>query len=291
MRVVIRTATRRTQQINSQVLQQVQELNRLSQINPQPRPISPKSQPILTRHRRNTSSLCTWLKGREIKHTEPNSDAKSRRLGTNSCHNIPQKPGAILKSATKQAGAVIGRQQFVAQIAVTMLDVDPAESCPLSPSGGRHKVLNQPQQRVITQQVVVRRHTKATVQQRMSIRRRRLHTTLVIRTGKSSRMRQLQSHQQIVRSPELLPMRPLQQFPELHEVSEIAFMQHQLVGIGTAVGTNRDRFATPHQLRTTQPEILPATTRQVGRSTVFGSIPTLHRQNAPAIADAPAHRR
>src|SRR5262249_7801401 len=73
-------------------------------------------------------------------------------------------------------------------------------------------------------------------------------------TSKPSRVRQLQTDQQIISAPKSLPMRLHQQAAQVGQVGEGMLGEEELVGVGPTIGTDRDRLAAPDQLRPAGPE-------------------------------------
>src|SRR5690349_1048825 len=74
------------------------------------------------------SALGVWPKGHHIKGGKAYSDGKTRRDGADSFYNLPQEACAILEASAIRALASVCAQEFVAQIAVTMLDIHEIES-------------------------------------------------------------------------------------------------------------------------------------------------------------------
>ena len=74
----------------------------------------------------------------------------------------------------------------------------------------------------------------------------------------------------------------VEQGPQLGDLVDGAIVEDQLVRIGTPVGTNRGRLA-PHEPAPAGTESLPATPHEVGRATVGGAVPSLHRQHGEPV--------
>src|SRR6476620_5129078 len=66
----------------------------------------------------------------------------------------------------------------------------------------------------------------------------------------------------------------------------IAVDDANLIGIGAAILAHRERFPAPDQLRPALPEMLPASNRVLARLATRRPIPSFHRMDAPAVADA-----
>ena len=59
----------------------------------------------------------------------------------------------------------------------------------------------------------------------------------------------------------------------------------ELAGIGPALGHDGHRLAAPDQLGAAGAKMPPTAEQRVGRQAVVGSVPALHRMDAPAVAD------
>ena len=64
-------------------------------------------------------------------------------------------------------------------------------------------------------------------------------------------------------------------------------LQDQLIRIGAPVVAHCCGLTAPDQLGTTRPKTTPASQQEIGRKSLRGPIPPLHRQHGEPVADAP----
>ena len=102
-------------------------------------------------------------------------------------------------------------------------------------------------------------------------------------------MGELQSHEEVVGTPEPLGMGGYQPGPEPRKVVHGVRTHAQLVGVGTTVGTDRHGLATPDQLGAAGSEPFPTSADQVGRTTVARGVPALHGQHGEPVSNRTRH--
>jgi hypothetical protein len=168
---------------------------------------------------------------------------------------------------------------------MAMFDVHPREANTLCLYRRSDEIINQSTQIVVTQQTAVRSDTEPRIQERMSISNCRLEWFSGKRPCESSGMCQLEPDKQISGATKRSRMRILKQLSQRGKLRQILFAHYQLIRICTAIETHSDRFTTPHQLGTAEPEPGPAAAGEFRRTAVLRAIPALHGKYAPAIAD------
>src|SRR5919201_5411345 len=88
-----------------------------------------------------------------------------------------------------------GAEQFVSEVAVTMLDVDELESHVVGESRSSHEILDEAIELVIFKNV--RNAVEAAIEQRMGVSGLRLQTVLRVRTREAAGVRELQADEQV----------------------------------------------------------------------------------------------
>jgi len=173
----------------------------------------------------------------------------------------------------------------VPEIAVAVLDVDEREPRVVGHPRGLDESIDEPIQVFVGHQ----RHArgKARVEHRVRVRRARLGSLVDVGLRVASRVRQLETDEQVavriaavsvaVRGDERLA-KPCDRLVRLRR-------ERHLARIRAAVMLDGDRFAAPDQFRTADPEMLPASPRQIARRAIGGPVPAFHRQDAEAVAD------
>ncbi len=76
----------------------------------------------------------------EVNGAVAHRDAQAGSLGPDAGNDLAQEARAVLEAAAVGTGAVDGAQELVAQVAVTVLDVDEVEACLLGEHRGPHEV-------------------------------------------------------------------------------------------------------------------------------------------------------
>src|SRR5258708_4981090 len=101
-------------------------------------------------------------------------------------------------------------------------------------------------------------------------------------------MRQLKTDQQIISPSVFLLVRLHQRLTQLRDSSLVALGDDQLIRIRAAVRMHGHRLAAPDQFRAALAKTLPTPQHRLGDAASRGPIPTFHRMNRPAIANAAA---
>ena len=84
------------------------------------------------------------MNGTESKARKPHADLQPRRFGANALDNLAHEARAVFQAAAIGAGPIDGAEEFVAEIAVTVLDVDEIVAAGLGALRGDDIVIDQP---------------------------------------------------------------------------------------------------------------------------------------------------
>ncbi len=177
--------------------------------------------------------------------------------------------------------AIDGAEQLVQQVAVAVLDVDEVEAR----FGSQHGGVGVRRDELV--EVAVRQHDgrvdgdtlieHGVVECELRLRR-------AGRTRPAAGMRQLQTDDEIIGIAVHADVRVHQIGTQRSQVADRRGMEHELPGVGAAVGSHRDRFATPHELGAAVTEASPAAVHQVGRPPIGFAVPALHGQDREPVA-------
>ena len=129
---------------------------------------------------------------------------------------------------------------------------------------------------------------EAAIEHGMGVRRHRFPAATWVRAGVASGVRELKADEEIVGLAETLGMRADERFAETGELLFGVWADTELIGVGAAVVTHRDGFASPDQFRAAPAEVRPSASREIGRAAVECSVPAFHGQDAEAVADGDA---
>ena len=226
------------------------------------------------------------LEGNPVEGAQAHADVQAGTSRADARDDLAQEAGAVLEAAAIAPRPVDRGQEFVPQIAVTVLDVDEVEARLLTRAAAAiTKSLDQIVDLVVGHQRVVVRQVVFRVEQRMVIEDLRLQLR-GCSGGRSARNGSAAS-----RSADRRRCRSVRDAssPAVRAGRRIAptvsLVDHQLVGIGAAIVADGDRFAAPDQLCAAAAEVLPAPPHQIGRLTIAAAVPAFHRQDAEAVAE------
>src|ERR1051325_8908307 len=120
----------------------------------------------------------------------------------------------------------------------------------------------------------------------MSVSHARFPALLVVGAAETAGVRELKPDDEIVRIAEALLVRRDQRLAKRRDASFILFGDDQLIRIRPCVGAHRHRFSAKNQLRAALSETMPAPHHFLRDAASRRAIPTFHRLNGDAIADA-----
>ena len=123
------------------------------------------------------------LKGHKVKGAQAHRKLQSRGFSTNTAHNFPQQPGAVFQTATVAPWAVYRTQQFMTEIAVTVLDIHKVKSRLLCPYPRLNKILSHPANLVIAHCRGIRGNIEPWVKNGMMVNNLGLATFMVVGFG------------------------------------------------------------------------------------------------------------
>ena len=173
----------------------------------------------------------------------------------------------------------------MAEIAVTMFDVDEIETAVLGALGGNDVVVDQPLDLVVADHRPVGRITEFAVEQRMIVGDDGFEFGVVVRLAEAARMRQLQPDHEIAVVAGRFPVRLDDDVAQGRDLA-LAFRGHgELLRIGAPVEAHRAGLAAPDQFGAAEPETPPAPPGVLRRPAVALAIPTLHRLDRQAMSD------
>jgi hypothetical protein len=108
----------------------------------------------------------------------------------------------------------------MAEIAVTVLEVDEIESGPPRPPGRLHEIVYQPSDFVVGQHRMIGGDMELAIQNRVAIEDHRLTTAVCVGSGEPAGVRQLQADQQIVGSAVMLAMLVDQRLTQRRQIGQ-----------------------------------------------------------------------
>src|SRR5215212_8339506 len=91
---------------------------------------------------RNTAAIWSIVKWNSIKRGNANTDQQARCYCTNCLHYLSQKPRAVFKAASVVSRSRVRAQKLMAQVTVTVLDINEIESGVLSDNRGLAKAVD-----------------------------------------------------------------------------------------------------------------------------------------------------
>ena len=104
-----------------------------------------------------------------IERGKPHADLQPRRFGANALDDLAHEARAVLQAAAVRTGPVDRAEEFVAEIAVAMLDVDEIVTAGLGALGRDDIIVDQPLDLVVADHGPVRRIAEFAIEQRMVI--------------------------------------------------------------------------------------------------------------------------
>src|SRR5207247_1495688 len=120
---------------------------------------------------------------------------------------------------------------------------------------------------------------------RMMVKDLRFQAVFPIRLAEPPGVCELQPQEKVIVALKSCSMRSHQLFSQCGEIAQCLGANPKLVWVGASFVTNRNSLAPPYELRSALAEMVPAAQCHAGRPSIFGSVPALHRQNAPAISN------
>src|SRR2546426_11786113 len=137
-----------------------------------------------------------------IERAETHPDFEVRRNGPDARDHFAKKAGAVLEASAVTSRARDGAQELVAEVTVTVLDVDKVEPNIVSPLAAGDKIIHQPGNLGVDHAGIIRRNAKSRVEHRMVIEDGGLDLRLLVGPRKPPRVGQLKADQEVVRRAE-----------------------------------------------------------------------------------------
>src|SRR5262249_8531595 len=137
-------------------------------------------------------------KRHEIESGNTHDDLQSRRDRANAGDHLTQKPGPIFKAAAVITFTRMRAQKLVAEVAMTMLDVDKLESDLLRESRRAHVVVDDRSDLVVSKNGIRLINADAFIEKRMMVENTRFRFSLVVGTAETAGVRELQTNVKIV---------------------------------------------------------------------------------------------
>src|SRR5262245_56407600 len=115
----------------------------------------------------------------------------------------------------------------MAEIAVTMLDVDEGKASAIRQLGGRNEILHEPRNVVVAQNGVEWLQFKPAIENGVMVKNLWFAAVFMIGIAKAPGVRQLQSHQQISAIAMLVFVRNDQGFAQVCQIAQILFVDQE----------------------------------------------------------------
>jgi len=131
-----------------------------------------------------------------VEGAQSHADHEALTLSLDSFDDQPRKARAIFKAAAELARAGVGAKQFVAEVAVAMLDIDESEPDAPGRAGGADVIIDQAVDVIVAddRRIIVRIDAQFAVQDRVMIEDSRLEL-LLSWAAEAPAVRQLQTDQ------------------------------------------------------------------------------------------------
>ena len=114
---------------------------------------------------RHADAVRAGLPGKHVEGAEAHADAEAGRRAANAGDDFAQEAGAILEAAAVTSGTTPGAEELVAEVAVAVLDIDPAEAGLLREARRRDEILDEAGDLVVVEEDVVARDAELAIQQ------------------------------------------------------------------------------------------------------------------------------
>ena len=226
-----------------------------------------------------------WLERHSIDSAQSHANSQSGRLSANALNDLTQEASPILKAAPIGSGPCDSTEKLVAEIAMTMLDVDEIVATLLRAFCRNDEVFDQAFDFVVADHRSVGRVTKLLIEERMVVGDNRFESGVVVRLAKPTRVRELETDDQSAIIARRLLVRLDQYFAKLRDPTLRVVRHIQLFRIGPTVEAHRAGLAAPDQLGAAETEALPAPLSIFRGSAVKLAIPAFHRLHPKPMPD------
>ena len=218
----------------------------------------------------------------EKRKTERNFDLRNLRPDT--FHDLPEKTGAVFKVAAEFPRPVEGTQKFMSEIAVCHFYIDKLESGFMGKAGGFNEASDDPFHFGIGNHIIFGR-MKFFIQKRVRIGGHGLQSGIIVGVAETAGVGQLQTDEKIIGGSEFRSVSGDHFIVKFFKIADIVAGEHHLPGIALTGLSYRAGFASEKQFCSGGGKIHPPPPGKFTGRTIRQTIPTLHRQNAPAVAD------
>lgn len=226
--------------------------------------------------------------GDEIESAEADAEVDFVSARANAGDDFAQEARAVFEGAAVLAGASVGAEEFVEEVAVAMFDVDEI-GAGFGGEGGCFNIgFDQLLEFVVREDGGVRGDAEFFVENGMAIGDAGFQFLFVVRAAEAAGMGELKTDDEIVGSAVFSGVRGGEFFAEFADASDVFAVDDELVWIGAAVGTNSHGFAAENEFGAAFAEASPAPEHVIGDAAGSGAVPTFHGMNGDAIADASA---
>ena len=214
-----------------------------------------------------------------------NHDAQPGDFTADALDDFPQESRPVLEAAAVRTRPLERTEKFVAQVAMTMLDVDEFEAALGRQPRGDDKRIADRSDFIVGQHAEIFGNAEPLFKNRMVIQHPWLCTLLFARPGEPTGMRQLQADVQIAGLTERLGVGGDQRVAQTGDRIASIPIETKLIRIGPAIRRDGYGLAPPDPFRPTQAKPPPSPLGVFGRPPAQRSVPALHRQNRESVAD------
>ena len=286
--VVIGTADRRANQFDSILFQQFDELNGFLQIGVHVHAGTVAAECVgiasAVPFHRMADSVLAFDEREDIEQTHPGGEIESGHMCLKSFRDFPEEAGAVFKGATVFARAVVGGQELMTEIAVSVFDVNKIEACFLSDFRGFDEVLHDLADLFIRDDILWP-VVKFFVEKRMGICRFRFENIGLVRMRIASGMGQLEPDAEIIVATEFFPVNPVHLRTDVFQRFFCMIRNEKLLRIASAGMHNGTRFRSVKKFCSAFGKTEPAALGEFAGRAVIHAVPAFHGKDRPAVAD------
>jgi len=236
---------------------------------------------------RDADFVGPFFEGETVEDGKARADFEAGDFAVDAFDDFAEEAGAVLETAAEFAGALEGGEEFMAEIAVRHLDVDKVEPGFFGKLCRSDEVADDVAQLVVGDDVG-RRAVKPFVEQRVTVGGDRFELRVVVRMAVAAGVGELEPDIEVVGGAELHRVAHPHFGRERLEFRHGGGGNHELAGVAFAGLHHRAGLAAEEEFRAAFGEVEPAAAGQFGGGAVGQTVPPLHGEDAPAVADFPA---
>ena len=269
VRVVVGAAGGGADESDAQLAEHVEQGVGLGEVDAEPGVVTAEREPIRVGRLGSTDSPVARDVRHQIERRQPHRDRQAGGAVAYATDHGSEERCAPTQVTTEATLPVVAAEEFVEQVTVAVLDVDEVETRLLCEHGGRDVPLGQLVEFIVAEHRL-RVDADSRVEHRVGVggpRQRR-----ATGTRPATRVGELQAAH----------LRGIEQLAELGDLVDSSLVEDQLIRVGTTVGAHR-RGLSPHEPTTARCESAPPASNEIGRATIGGAVPALHRQHGEPI--------